>query len=363
MRVLLLTTDAYGSSGGIAQYNRDLVEALCALPDVEEVDVVARIFRFAAPDVPARARLHREAIHGKAAFLATALAVGRERFGLVICGHINLLPVAAMLSWRLKSPLVLMAYGVEVWERPSWLKRRLVACADAVWAISAVTRDRMRAWSNLSDYRYHVLPNAIHLERYGVAPRRADLVERFGLAGRKVLLTLGRLSASERYKGIDEVLELMPSLLGRQHDLIYLVAGDGDDRPRLEAKARDLGVSNRVVFAGFVQETDKADVFRLADVFVMPGRGEGFGFVFLEAMACGIPVVASRLDGSFEAVRGGLLGKAANPDDPDDIAGAIFEALMAPRRVPDGLAYFAFPEFICRTNAAVRAIAHLGIGS
>jgi len=354
MRVLLITSDAYGSNGGIALYNRDLVQALCALPDVEEIVIIARVVQFAPLGIPTRVRFHCEATRGKPAFVAAALAVGHEHFDLIICGHINLLPVAAMLRWRQKSPLVLLAYGVDVWKPTYWLNRRLMACVDAVWAISAITRDRMNSWSKLSDHRYYLLPNAIHLERYGLAPRRADLIERFGLVGRKVLLTLGRLSAADRYKGIDEVLEVMPTLLGRQPDLTYLIAGDGDDRARLEAKARDLGVSSHVVFTGFVQENDKADMFRLADVFVMPGRGEGFGFVFLEAMACGVPVVASRLDGSLEAVLSGSLGRAVNPDDPENIVEAICEALTESRHIPDGLAYFAFPRFVDRVDAAVR---------
>src|SRR5262249_28603562 len=164
MKVLLVTTDAYGSNGGIALYNRDLVEALCALPDVEEVVIVARVIQFAPSDMPSCVRFHYEATRGKVAFVATALAVGRKRFDLVICGPINLLPVAAPLSWRSRSPLVLLAYGVDVWTPPYWVRRCFMRCIDAVWSISAITRDRMNAWSKLPDHRYHLLPNAIHLE-------------------------------------------------------------------------------------------------------------------------------------------------------------------------------------------------------
>lgn len=357
MRVLVITTDAYGGNGGIALYNRDLVDALIALPEVEEITVIPRNLHFAPSDVPARVSFLAQGAGGKLAFLRTIIATAGERFDLVICGHINLLPVAAGLSLKLRIPLVLLVYGIEVWDRPvSQLKRYLLACVDAVWAISAITRDRLRAWSGLPEESFALLPNAIHLERYGMASRRFDIAERYGLVGRKVLLTLGRLAASERYKGVDEVLEAMPVLLAQQPDLVYLIAGDGDDRPRLKAKARKLGVADQVVFSGFVQEPEKADLYRLADVFVMPGRGEGFGFVFLEAMACGIPVVASRLDGSLEAVRGGMLGEAVDPDDRTALVAAIREALIKPRGVPEGLGYFAFPEFQRRLQGALQQI-------
>ena len=104
------------------------------------------------------------------------------------------------------------------------------------------------------------------------------------------MLTLARLSAAERYKGIDELLELMPRLLRDIPSLTYVIAGDGDDRPRLEEKARALGVGSRVVFTGYVPESEKADHFRLADTFAMTGRGEGFGIVYLEALASGVAI-------------------------------------------------------------------------
>jgi len=88
----------------------------------------------------------------------------------------------------------------------------------------------------------------------------------------------------------------------------------------------------------------------LADAFVMPGRGEGFGIVYLEAMACGIPAVASSADASHEAVRDGLLGEVVSPDDPADIAAGIRRALARPRGRPEGLEYFALAAFAERVH-------------
>jgi phosphatidylinositol alpha-1,6-mannosyltransferase len=112
-----------------------------------------------------------------------------------------------------------------------------------------------------------------------------------------------------------------------------------------------------VVFAGFIPEAEKADHYRLADAFVMPGRGEGFGFVFLEALACGIPVVGSRLDGSREALRQGELGILVDPDRPDDIQAGILAALKRPRGViPAGLEYFSFENFAKRCHGILRQV-------
>jgi phosphatidyl-myo-inositol dimannoside synthase len=96
-------------------------------------------------------------------------------------------------------------------------------------------------------------------------------------------MTLGRLSKHEKYKGVDGILELMPALLKDIPNIAYLIVGDGTDRKRLEEKARSLGVHGHVVFAGYIPESEKAEHYRLADAYVMPGRGEGFGIVYLEA--------------------------------------------------------------------------------
>ncbi|CAG0928401.1 phosphatidyl-myo-inositol dimannoside synthase [Rhodocyclaceae bacterium] len=353
MKVLLLTTDAYGGHGGIALYNRDIAEALAEIPEVEEIVVIPRNMPLPPEPMPSKVRFLPQAAGGKGRYIRMAMREARKDFDLVVCGHINLLPLAVLLNAYIRAPLALMVYGIDVWQSPNALARHWLKKVDAVWSISAITRDRMNSWAGLPDESYVLLPNAIHLERYGMAGKRPDLVSRYQLAGSKLIMTLARLPGVERYKGVDEVLEVMPTLLEQEPALKYLVAGDGDDRPRLEDKAKSLGLVDRVVFTGMVRESDKADLFRLADAFVMPGRGEGFGFVFLEALACGVPVVGSKVDGSREALRDGMLGELVDPVDPASIRQGILAALSRPKGIPEGLSYFAWPAFASRVADAV----------
>jgi len=340
LRILLLTTDAYGGHGGIALYNRDIAEALAEMPNVEEVTVIPRNMPLASEPLPEKIRFLPEATGGKARYIRTAMVEARKNYDLVICGHINLLPLAALLNLFIRSSLVLMVYGIDVWQSPYRLARQWLADVDTNWPKA----------------KYALLPNAIHLERYGLGEKRSDLLTRYQIEENKLIMTLARLPGAERYKGVDEVLEIMSSLLEKEPTLKYLVAGDGDDRPRLEAKAQSLGLADRVIFTGMVKEEDKADLFRLADVFVMPGRGEGFGFVFLEALACGVPAVGSQVDGSREALRDGMLGELVDPTDHASIKQGILRALTKPKEIPQGLSYFAWPAFALRVADAVRSL-------
>jgi len=358
MRVLLITTDAFGGHGGIAQYNRDLVNALAVDPDITEIVAIPRNVQFALGNLPAKLQFRSEAAGGKMRFILSALLAARGRFDLLVCGHVNLMPLAALLKQKLRAPLVMMAYGIDVWEpHHSRLVRNSLRRADAIWSISEITRDKLLSWSELEAQSFVILPNAISLERYGPGPKSPRLLERYGLSGKKIIMILCRLPAAERYKGVDEILELMPRMLVREPRLAFLVAGEGNDQPRLERKADALGIHDHVVFTGFVQEHEKVDHYRLADAFVMPGRREGFGFVILEALACGVPVVASKIDGSREAVRGGELGRLVNPDNPDEIEEAVFAALSDGHRVPEGLSYFSFSQFSERVLQAAHAAA------
>ncbi len=361
MRVLTLLTDAFGGQGGIALYNRDLLAALCAHPRCEEVVAIPRLMPHRCEEYPDKLTYVTGGLGGKLRYMATVVrtVLGNPRFDLIVCAHINLLPIAYVVRWWISAPLLLEIYGIDAWKPTgSRLSNHLVGKVDACVSISGVTKRYFLGWADVPDSRVFILPNAVHPERYGPESKSAGLLARYGLHGKTVLMTLGRLAATERYKGFDELLELLPDLCKEIPGIAYLIVGDGTDRRRLEAKAASLCVADRVVFSGFIPEAEKADHYRLADVYVMPSSGEGFGFAFLEAMACGIPVVASKVDGSREAVREGELGILVDPGNRDEIKAAILEAVKGPRgKVPAGLDYFSFENFTSRLYGVVELVA------
>jgi phosphatidyl-myo-inositol dimannoside synthase len=213
--------------------------------------------------------------------------------------------------------------------------------------VSRYSARQFARWSKLPIEHEFVLPNCVDLDMFRPQPRDPALLERYGLKANKVILTVGRIASQERYKGFDKVIELIPLLLERFPDLKYLVVGEGDDRPRLKAKADGCGVAEHVIFTGQIPESEKVAHYNLADAFVMPSTGEGFGIVLIEAAACGVPVIGSRVDGSREALRDGLLGRLVDPRKPEELIEAVTAVLRnpSPRARAEGIDMFSTQTF------------------
>ncbi len=330
MRILALVTDAFGGQGGIAKFNRDLLFALCAHPATERVVALPRLLSEVPVGLPAKLDYSTSGVGGKLRYSIAVVksAIANRQSAIILCCHIHLLPIAFAARLFCHAPIVLVIHGIDAWQPTrSWLANRLVHKIDVFISVSEFTKKRFLEWSKLDGVRSFILPNCVDLAQFTPGPKNPALLERHGLRGRTVLLTVARLSASERYKGVDEVMEVMPELAKQIPNLSYLIVGDGSDRIRLEQKAAQLGLKDRVVFAGRITEEEKVDHYRLADAFVMPGRGEGFGIVYLEALACGVPVMASKADASAEILGNIEPVVLVDPDDPDEISAGILKTL------------------------------------
>jgi glycosyltransferase involved in cell wall biosynthesis len=331
LRIAMLLTDAFGGHGGVAQFNRDLLWALDACPLVERIHALPRLIcEPIAEPIPESVVFDLAAAGGKFAFARRALGQMWRipDINLVICGHLHLLPVAWAWARRRRARLALVIHGIDAWtpsRHPS--ANRLTGAVDDVLAAGRYSARLFGGWSGVPLERCFVLPNCVDLDRFRPAPPEPGLVARYGLQDARVLLTVARLAPEERYKGIDEVIELMPRLLDRFPSLKYLVVGDGADRPRLAAKAKASGVGAHVVFAGWVADAEKVAHYNLADAFVMPSSGEGFGIVYIEAAACGVPVIGGAAGGAVEALLDGRLGRLVDRTDPAALAQAIVATL------------------------------------
>jgi glycosyltransferase involved in cell wall biosynthesis len=214
-----------------------------------------------------------------------------------------------------------VAHGVEVWN----LKRRAhiqaLRAAQHIFAVSSYTRDRIIQEQNLSLEQVRVLPNTIQPNAFHPGPKPEFLLQRHGIAPRKkVILTVARLADSEQYKGYDQILRALPHVLSRVPEVHYVLVGEGRDRSRVEKLIASLRLAPSVTLAGAVPQSELVDYYNLCDLFAMPSKGEGFGIVYLEALACGKPVLAGNVDGSSEPLQHGRLGALVDPDNLSQIA-------------------------------------------
>jgi phosphatidylinositol alpha-1,6-mannosyltransferase len=306
--MLALVTDAYGGRGGIAQYNRDFFGALAEV-GLSSITVLPR----QAPDSPG---MHEtvEQLPARAGRIAYSVAAVRTAFfrtvDVVFCGHLFMAPLAGLIARLKGAKLIIQAHGIEAWPRPSRIQRTATERADLVLCVSRHTRAAVLSWAAIAPDRVLVVPNTVR-EVFTPADgsaRRAAL----GLEGKRVLLTVGRMDSRECYKGHDRVIAAIPDLVAKGHDICYVVVGEGDDRARIEALARDAAVSDRVRFLGAVGLQRLIETYRAADLFVMPSTAEGFGVTFLEAMASGTPALGLDIAGAKDALADGELGTAAS---------------------------------------------------
>jgi phosphatidylinositol alpha-1,6-mannosyltransferase len=323
-RILALVGDAWGGRGGIAQYNRDLLGALAGSDAARGIEVLPRH----APDAaaPPQGIVQRPARAGRIAYALGALAAALNgRVDVVFCGHLYMAPLAWLIARLKRARLVVQTHGVEAWPRPTPLRRAAVEAADLVLSVSRHTRARVLDWAAIDPERARVIPNTVGED---FAPGDgAGLRRAWGLEHRRVLLTVGRMASAERYKGHERVIAALPGLARAGLDVVYVIVGEGDDRPRLEALATDAGLGERVRFVGAVGRERLVQAYRMADLFVMPSAGEGFGIAFLEAMACGTPAVGLAAAGAVDPLGDGELGTA--------VAAEVLEVALA-RRLAGG---------------------------
>ncbi|HEY7215274.1 MAG TPA: glycosyltransferase family 4 protein [Thermoanaerobaculia bacterium] len=259
---------------------------------------------------------------------ALAFAVWRKQIANRGAAYVfDLLGPARVQSFvpaPLRAPYLMPLYGIEVWRPLDWDRRRALLQATARFAISAHTLERARPFCpDLGGTA--VVPLALE-EREPAGEADAALLDRLG---RGFLLIAGRMAAGERYKGHDQLLEALPNLLAEHPKTRLVIAGDGDDRGRLEAKAA-LGVAEAVTFTGFVSEATLAELYRRCAAFAMPSLGEGFGLVYLEAMRAGKPVLAARGSAAEEIVRHSETGLLVDPDDRDELTAGLARLLGEP---------------------------------
>lgn len=347
--------DIFDSDGGIGRIARAMTLALAHWADRHNVRLVVHALmdqggrrKIAYLPVPhtyrsydgARPRLVRE--------LMTNAWRDLSRPHLVIFAHPNLAVSGLLLPPWVK--IAVVAHGIDVWARLRFERMLALRRADVIWPVSHDTARHLTQTQGVPASQIKVLHNALDpCWPLPMRPRR----------GERNLLAVSRLHPEHTYKGIDLTIEALSGLAPgeRPH---FVVAGDGPDRPRLEALATKYGIE--VTFTGRVSDARLAELYADALAFVLPSTGEGFGLVYLEAMAFALPCIAADAGGATEVVEHEVTGLLVPPRDVPALTAALRRVLTSEGRTM-GLAgrarverEFLFSSYEARVHSALQAL-------
>lgn len=241
----------------------------------------------------------------------------------ILYTHLSVAKVQSFVPAPIRRPYGVFVHGIEAWRPlPDELQAVLRGAAVRV-AISGFTAQRLQA---LHPTIGEVLtcPLALPPEKLS-AKSRGEPLDRD--PGPHAVILVARMLASERYKGHDELMAAWPGVLARVPDARLVFAGEGDDVMRLRSEAKARGIESSVMFTGFVCEAQLTALYRRAAVFAMPSRGEGFGIVYLEAMAERLPCVGSVEDAASEVIVDGETGYLVRQADREALTDRLVRLL------------------------------------
>lgn len=277
---------------------------------------------------------------------------------VIILSHVNLLPA----GWIIKlikptAKLVMFAHGIEIWGRMNFMKKIMLKSCDEIVSVSSYTKNKIIEVHGIDEKKCSVINNC--LDPYLPLPKNVKAEQgfrhKYGFQpGDRILFTLSRLSAKERYKGYDKVMEALVRI--NRPEVKYLIAGSYDrtEKEFIDETIARLGLKERVVLAGFIPEEEVAPHFAMSDIYVMPSVKEGFGIVFIEAMYYGLPVIAGNEDGSVDALCNGELGILVKPDSVEEIKNAIEKLLKGEKALmPNRLLleeHFSYANYKMKIN-------------
>jgi glycosyltransferase involved in cell wall biosynthesis len=227
-----------------------------------------------------------------------------------------------------KTKILLQAHGIEVWGKQSLIKKLFLKNADLVLPVSQFTKANLLKHQGLENEKCMIFHNS--LDPYFNTDKNIvienTLIERHQLNAKDfILVTLTRLVSTEKYKGYDKVIAALAQIKITNPNFKYLILGKYDDSEyrRVTALIAKLDLSQQIILCGYIADEEISSYFNLANLFVMPSQKEGFGIVFIEAMACGLPVVAGNVDGSVDALMNGELGILIDPNQERELIEAI----------------------------------------
>jgi phosphatidylinositol alpha-1,6-mannosyltransferase len=342
--ILFLTLRVFSATGGIEKVCKILGKALFQINSQKGQVCILSSHDSSkeAKDNPYFSDLYFTGYNNKRInFLLNSLKKARHA-DVIIISHVNILPIAWLIKKCFSNKkLIMIAHGIEVWSMPLGYKKKMLAACDEIICVSEFTKQQISKISELNQVKLSVINNCIDPFLSNIKSNDSinKLRSRYGiLSDEKVMFTLTRMDASERYKGYDRVIEAMAKLTHKYPSLKYVIGGSYDEAEKkyIDEILQKFQMNGKVVFTGFIKNEELNDHFLMSDFYIMPSYGEGFGIVFVEAMYFGLPVIAGNKDGSVDALMNGKLGILVDPMNVNEIQLAIEKLLIETEKyIPD----------------------------
>lgn len=337
-KVLFLTLKVFSFTGGIEKVCRTICRALYDIGEEGAADPTVYSMYDQNYDRDSR-YLKKQQYRGfngnRKIFVVKAFLKGITS-DAVILSHVHLLSIAYLIK-RLRpgTKVYLIAHGIEIWKKFPEPKLKALKRLDKIICVSKFTAEKIKKTHGIDPGKLEVLNNCLDPFYYFHKDfnKPKDLLQRYGLTeDHTILMSLCRLSSSEKYKGYDNTLAILPELVKKYPKLQYLLAGkyDEEEKIRIDKLISKYQITDHVKLLGFVDEAEVSDHFLLSDIFLLPSKKEGFGIVFIEAMASGLSVLGGNKDGSVDALKNGELGKLVDPDNLEEIETALADMLAHP---------------------------------
>jgi asparagine synthase (glutamine-hydrolysing) len=326
---LFLTLKTFSHTGGIEKVNRILMKAGT---DIQSKNLIRFHAKSLYDDLPDEKYITKRRFEGFKGMLPLFIIKSVKKgikCDVVMLSHINLALVGLLIkALNPQTKIILQAHGIEVWGKQSLLKRILLNKVDLILPVSQFTKNNLVNQHHVNESKCLVFHNS--LDPFFETSPQKDIEKSLRtkhqiLSTDCVITTLTRLESSEKYKGYDKVIEALAQLKQQGKKYKYLILGKYDEQEyqRVNQLIAQHDLKGEVKLCGYIADEEISSYFNLANLFVMPSQKEGFGIVFIEAMACGLPVVAGNLDGSVDALMDGELGTLINPNDQKALIKAI----------------------------------------
>ena len=252
---------------------------------------------------------------------------------VILLSHVHLIALGWIIKLlNSKKKIVLFVHGIEFWGRLSWLQSKMISSVDLFLPVSNFTSKQMQLNNQIDSRKIkllkHCLDPVLIQKRNSNDP--AVTKKKLGISDEdKMILSLCRISKTDRNKGYVKIIHSLVNIKSAYPSCKYVLAGPytEEEKKYLECLASDLCVSNRLIITGYLSDDEIVSLFSIADVFILPSTKEGFGYVFVEALYYGLPVIAGNHDGSSDALYNGAFGKLIDVNDQVAIDDALIEVL------------------------------------